>query len=92
MERESNAAFVNLNEWATELRGNAPSDTNDCCVPLVLELISRTEAFPTPDEMNGIDLKRIYGVLANLMAGYPVEELDPASKEFLKGCYKVNHA
>lgn len=90
MEKESNGAFVNLNDWAhmfTEPYNCV--DNKDFCVPLIIEMISKTELCPQPEEMNGVDLRNIYGVIANLMAGYPTEELNRTSKEFLDECYKV---
>lgn len=92
MEKEGNAAFLNLNEWAARFKGNVTTttqDTKDMCIPLILELIANTEVFPSPEKMGGIDLQKMYATLAHLMAGNPVEELNSASKEFLKECYKV---
>lgn len=94
MEKEGNAAFLNLNEWAARFKGNTAKtiaqDTKDMCIPLILELIGNTEVFPSPDKMGGIDLQKMYATLANLMAGNPVVELNAASKEFLRECYKVS--
>lgn len=91
MDHENNTSFGNLNNWARKLKTDATTDTKDISIPLLFELISKTEALPSPTETNGIDLKKIYSVLANLMAGYPIEKLDAASEAFLKECYKVSN-
>ena len=88
METEGNVAFRNLSEWASYFKEISSEANSDCLLPLQVEMISKRESSPTPDEMNGIDLKELYGALGNLMMGYPVEELNPASKSFLEECYK----
>lgn len=92
MEKESNGAFVNLNDWAHMFtKPHNSEDTKDFCIPLVVELISKTEVCPSPEEMDGIDFRKLYGVITNLMAGFPTEELDATSRNFLHGCYKVSY-
>lgn len=92
MEMESNAAFVNLNDWAHMFSqpSNEDHNYNGLGIPIITELISNTEKFPSPNEVCGIDLSKLYTTVANLMAGLPTEELDAPSKSFLFECYKVN--
>lgn len=81
--------FLNLDQCARNLTENDEPST-DNTLPVTLEAIADFEKHPRPSELNGIDLKVLYKMLANMTAGYPIEELDEgATKEFLKQCYTV---
>lgn len=81
--------FLNLDQCARNLTENDEPAT-DNTLPVTLEAIANLEKHPRPSELNGIDLKALYKMLANMTAGYPIEELDEgATKEFLKQCYTV---
>lgn len=63
----------------------------DNTLPVTLEAIANLEKHPSPADLNGIDLTILYNVLANMTAGYPIDELENGpTKEFLKQCYTVS--
>lgn len=81
---------MNLNECAKNLSNSTDIIATDNTLPVTLEAISQLEDHPHPNRLNGIDLKLLYRYLANLMAGYPVKDLDDGpTKEFLRNCYSV---
>lgn len=87
---QHNKHFLNLDECARELTENGELQT-DNTLPVTLEAISKSEKHPPPADINGIDLKVLYRMLANMTAGYPVDELkDGPTKEFLRRCYAVS--
>lgn len=74
MQKEGNGSFIRLNEWAARFKGisarpktSQSHDTKDMCLPLVLELFANTEVCPSSDHTDGIDLQKLYAMLANLM-------------------------
>lgn len=86
---QTNKYFLNLDQCARNLSENNEAAT-DNTLPVTLEAIANHEALPEPSKMNGIDLKVLYRTLANMTAGYPVEEIpDGPTKDFLKTCYTV---
>lgn len=90
MESDGNAVFVNLNDWAHTMTQLQNGDIHkDMTNALVIELISKTENFPLAEDMNGIDLRKIYALMADVMTGNPTELLNEASMKFLGDCYKV---
>lgn len=87
---QSNSHYVNLTASVDNLHKSGAAILNDNTLPATFEAIANIEAHPTPDTVNGIDLKRLYKLMANLMAGYPTEELeDGPTKDFLYKCYAV---
>lgn len=86
---KDNKNFINLDQCAKNICSDGKAAT-DNTLPVTLEAIANLDALPKPEEVNGIDLKALYRMMASLSAGYPVEELDDGpTKEFLKHCYKV---
>ncbi|XP_031617994.1 uncharacterized protein LOC116337508 isoform X2 [Contarinia nasturtii] len=79
--------FMNLDECAKQIVENSQT-VSDNTLPVTLEAIANLEKHPPPSEVNGIDLKALYKMLASMSAGYPVEDLeDGPTKQFLKQCY-----
>lgn len=91
MQKEGNKKFINLNNWAQYFCKTKPIHQLDNSMAMILEMIAKTEEFPNPEALNGIDLKKVYSTLVNLMVGYPTEELNTPSKEFLKNCFQVKN-
>lgn len=88
---KSNKHFLNLDECAKNLIENSEQPT-DNTLPVTLEAIANLEKLPKPADVCGVDLKTLYQMLAQLSAGFPVDELeDGPTKEFLKQCYSVRH-
>lgn len=86
---KNNRHFLHLDQCAKNLHSEAESLT-DNTLPVTLEAIANLDALPKPEDVNGVDLKVLYRMLASLCAGYPIEELENGpTKEFLKQCYKV---
>lgn len=86
---QNNKCFLNLDQCARNLSENEELAT-DNTLPVTLEAIATHEELPEPAAVNGIDLKILYEMLANMTAGYPVEELsDGPTKDFLKQCFTV---
>lgn len=86
-----NRHFLHLDQCAKNLCSERES-TTDNTLPVTLEAIANLDTHPKPEEVNGVDLKVLYQMLANLCAGYPIEELENGpTKEFLKQCYTVRH-
>lgn len=84
--------FQNLDQCARNLIEN-DEEAIDNALPVTLEAMANLEKHPTPAELNGIDLKVIYKLLANATAGYPIDELDDGpTKDFLKQCYTVRQS
>lgn len=90
MRIEENQTFMNLNKCAENLCKQKLKNLNENVFSVALEVIANTEAIPDPDELDGIDLRKLYKLLANLMAGYPTESVDGATKLFLEECYNVS--
>lgn len=91
MKTQKNQRFMNLNRCAGNLIDDDETTITDNALPVTLEAISNLEKLPAPSEVNGIDLKMLYKILANLMAGYPINELeDGPTKVFLHQCYSVS--
>lgn len=90
MHDENNEKFINLDNWANYFCKTKSIYETDNSLTMVLEMIAKTEKFPSPDLLNGIDLKKMYMTLVNLMAGYATEELNGPSKRFLKECFQVS--
>lgn len=87
---QNNQRYLNLNRCAKDLSNSNDIQFTDNALPVTLEAISQFENLPTPELLNGVDLKILYETLANLMAGYPVNEIeDGPTKEFLHQCYSV---
>lgn len=64
--------------------------TTDNTLPVTLEAIANIEKHPQPDEVNDINLKVLYQFLANVTAGYPIDDLENGpTKDFLKQCFSV---
>lgn len=90
LKSENDKKFLNLDQCARNLMGNDEPLT-DNTLPVTLEAIGNLEKHPSPAELNGIDLKALYKLLANMSAGYPIGDLeDGPTKEFLKQCYQVS--
>lgn len=90
LKSQYNKHFMNLDECAKNLISE-PECATDNTLPVTLEAIANLEEHPPPSELNGIDLKVLYQTLANMTAGYPVNDIeDGPTKEFLKHCYMVN--
>lgn len=89
LQMRHNKHFLNLDECAKNIiEFDEPATDNT--LPVTLEAITNLEEHPPPSEVNEIDLKALYQMLANMTAGYPVDELeDGPTKEFLKQCYTV---
>lgn len=91
MGENKNSVFLNLNGCAKNIYNLTDIVANDNALPVTLEAIAQLEEHPPTEQLNGINLKLIYRYLANLMAGYPVEDLkNDSSKRFLESCFKVN--
>lgn len=89
MRSQHNKHFMNLDESAKSLVEFGDSST-DNTLPVTLEAIAKSEKHPPPSEVNGIDLKVLYQMLANMTAGHPVDDLESGpTKDFLKQCYAV---
>lgn len=87
---KNNTHFINLDECAKNICSDGKAAT-DNTLPVTLEAIANLDTLPPPDEVNGVDLKELYRMLASLSAGYPINELDDGpTKEFLKQCYNVS--
>lgn len=90
MKAQNNQRYLNLNRCAKDLSNSNDIQFTDNALPVTMEAINQFEHLPTPEQVNGVDLKILYGTLANLMAGYPVNEIeDDPTKEFLYQCYSV---
>lgn len=88
---KNNKHFLNLDECAKNLVENTEQPI-DNTLPVTLEAIANLEKHPEPADVCGVDLKKIYQMLAQLSAGFPVEELEEGpTKEFLKQCFSVRH-
>lgn len=80
---------MNLDECARNVLAHNEC-TTDNTLPVTLEAIANIEKHPKPDEVNDIDLKVLYQFLANITAGYPIDDLENgATKDFLKQCFSV---
>lgn len=87
---EINKRFSNLSKCLADLSASGAAHLTDNTLPATLAAIAEFESHPETDEVNGIDLKRLYKYLANLMAGHPTEELEEGpTKQFLYKCYGV---
>lgn len=85
-----NKPFLNLTKCVADLSESGAAHLTDNTLPATLAAIAEFESHPETNEVNGIDLKRLYTFLANLMAGYPTEDLEEGpTKEFLHKCYGV---
>lgn len=63
---------------------------SDNTLPVTLEAIANIEKHPPPEETNDINLKVLYQLLANMTAGYPIDDLENGpTKDFLKQCFSV---
>lgn len=94
MRQSRNDAFERLKVNAKAL--NDTSETNELqnnsnLFSVAMEAIASQENHPTPDEVDGIDVKKLYEWLANFMAGNPTEVDDGPTKEFLKECFTVRN-
>lgn len=90
MKTQNNQRYLNLNRCAKDLSNSNDIPFTDNALPVTLEAIKQFENLPTPEQVNGVDLKILYETIANLMAGYPVNEIeDGPTKEFLYQCYSV---
>lgn len=86
---QHNKHFMNLDECARNVLANNEC-TTDNTLPVTLEAIANIEEHPKPDEVNDIDLKVLYQFLANITAGYPINDLENGpTKDFLKQCFSV---
>lgn len=86
---QHNKHFMNLDECARNLLEHNEC-TTDNTLPVTLEAIANFEEHPQPDKINGIDLKMLYQFLANVTAGYPINDLENGpTKDFLKQCFSV---
>lgn len=90
MKTNQNQPYANLTKCAEELSKNPAENQNDNLFSLALERIAQNEELPEPEDTNGIDLKQLYGWMANSMAGYPIEIEDGPTKDFLQDCYTVS--
>lgn len=91
MNVQKNKHYLNLNQCAVNLSDNYETDITDNTLPITMEAISNIDRLPPPNEVNGVDLKLLYETLANLMAGYPTNEIpEGPTKEFLKQCFSVS--
>lgn len=80
---------MNLDECARNVLAHNECST-DNTLPVTLEAIANIENHPKPDEVNDIDLKKLYQFLANITAGYPIDDLENGpTKDFLKQCFSV---
>lgn len=90
LKSQHNKHFLNTNECAKNLIAQTECAT-DNTLPVTLDAIANLEKHPSPEQLNGIDLKVLYQTLANMTAGYPVNEIENGpTREFLKQCYMVN--
>lgn len=89
---QHNKHFINLDECAQNVLEHNECAT-DNTLPVTLEAIANIEKHPPPEETNGINLKVLYQLLANITAGFPVDDLedDGPTKEFLKQCFTVKN-
>lgn len=88
---QHNKHFMNLEEIAGNLLEHEDCAT-DNTLPVTLEAISNFEKHPSPSDVNGVDLKVLYQMLANMTAGYPVDDIEHGpTKDFLKQCYTVRN-
>lgn len=88
---QHNKLFLNLNEFARNI-AECDECTIDNTLSVTLEAIANLEKHPPPSELGDIDLKVLYQTLANMSAGYPVNELENGpTKQFLKQCYAVSN-
>lgn len=86
---QHNKHFMNLDECARNVLEHNEC-TTDNTLPVTLEAIANIEKHPQPDEVNDINLKVLYQFLANITAGYPINDLENGpTKEFLKQCFSV---
>lgn len=90
MHKERNEKFINLDNWAKYLCKSKPIHDSDNSITMILEMIAKTETLPPPSHLDGIDLSKMYMTLVNLMAGYPTEELNEPSKQFMQECFQVS--
>lgn len=87
---QPNKHYLNLTTSANDLNESGAAVLNDNTLPATFEAIANIEAQPEPSTVNGINLRRLYKWLANLMAGYPTEELEEGpTKDFLYKCFAV---
>lgn len=85
-----NKRFSNVSKCVADLSESGAAHLTDNTLPATLAAIAEFESHPETTELNGIDLKRLYKYLANLMAGYPTEDLEEGpTKQFLYKCYGV---
>lgn len=90
---KSNVQYANLSRCVDDLCESGASHLTDNTLSATVEAIANLERIPEPSAINGIDLKRLYKLLGNLMAGYPIEDLEEgATKDFLRTCYEVNNS
>lgn len=90
MKTQKNQRYLNLNRCAKDLSNTSNIQFTDNALPVTMEAIYQLESLPPPEEVNGVDLKILYKTLANLMAGYPVNEIeDDPTKVFLYQCFSV---
>lgn len=88
---QHNKHFMNLEEIAGNLLEHEDCAT-DNTLPVTLEAIANFEKHPSPSDVNGVDLKVLYQMLANMTAGYPVDDIEHGpTKDFLKQCYTVRN-
>lgn len=84
MKQSQNEKFDALSRSARER-----AHENEHALSVAFEMISKYEAHPSTEELNGVDLKQLYKWMANMLSGYPVDINDGPTKEFLRECYKV---
>lgn len=88
---KTNPQYKNLDQCAKNLSENSGANVTDNTLSVTFEAFANLEKHPAANEVNGVDLKQLYKLLANLMAGYPIDELeDGPTKDFLHKCYSVN--
>lgn len=85
MKQNRNKTFESIAKYTQAINGQ-----NNPLLPVAFEKISEYENHPSPEELNGIDLKELYKWMANLFAGFPVDIKEGPTKDFLNECYKVS--
>lgn len=86
---QHNKHFMNLNECAQNVLEHNECAT-DNTLPVTLEAIANSEQHPSPDHVDGVNLQVLYQFLANITAGYPIDDIENGpTKEFLKQCFTV---